>query len=234
MNRNMKIKSYIITFFVIYIYSYIFFNNIFVSIGLGLIISVRMSDIIYEYFTRNDLKNRRIYFREFLDILNSNIISGQNLYQSLKASSDELKIIFPDNSPIVVYVGNIVESIDNGQKIEEALRDFEYSMGLEEVSIFVDSLVLGIESGINISTITQNSKDMLTENIGLELELATIADNSKKEFLIMCILPLFVLILVNANNSIGMTRIDYLVRIPIFFLFIFSFYIGNKIVNREL
>lgn len=231
---NNKFISYLISVLIIFLYSYVFFYSIIISVVLCILISIEFHKIFEDFLNKKDIRLKRIMFREFLDIFNSNIISGQNFYNSLKTTSVEIKNIFQENTYIISYLDLLVKDIDNGKMIEQSLLIFKERSKLEEVDIFVDSLIIAIKSGIDISKITNNSKKMLSENISLELEISTILDNSKKDFLIMSILPLIILVLLNITSIKSLDYIDYIIRIPVFIIFIFSFYLGNKIVNLEV
>lgn len=231
---RVKMKSFIITYIIIFLYAYIFFEKIILALLIAFFATFKLYTIVYEYLTRLNFKNKRIMFREFLDIINSNLISGQNLYQALDNTRLELKNLFSIDSEIVILTEKVLEDINNGFSMEDALLDFKNNINLEEANIFIDSLLISLESGINVSEVTYNAKEILNENISLELELSTITDNAKKEFLIMCILPMFVMLMLRMNNSGKLTYIDYLIRFPIFNLILLSFYFGNKIVNKEI
>lgn len=226
--------SYLYTFIVIFLYSYVFFSNIIISIIISAFISLKFYEVIYEFLDKMDLKSRRIMFREFLDIFNTNIISGHNFYDSIRKTSIEIKSIFDDNKYLIRYLDEFIIDIDNGNSLEISLKDFRDKLEMEEATIFIDSLIIGIETGINLSSITRISKNMLSENISLEFEIDTIVDNSKREFLIMTILPLIVLIMTNLTSNSELEILDYIIRVPIFAMFMLSFYFGNKIVNLEV
>lgn len=228
------ILSYFYTFIVIFLYSYVFFNNILVSIIISTFVSLKFYEIIYEFLDKMDIKNRRLMFREFLDLFNTNIISGHNFYESIRKTSAEIKNIFDENRYLIKYLDELIFDIDNGNSLRYSLKDFKRKLDMEEADIFIDSILIGIETGINLSDITSISKNMLSENISLELEIDTIVDNSKREFLIMTVLPLIVLLMTNFTSSSEMSLVDYIIRIPIFAVFILAFYFGNKIVNLEV
>lgn len=232
--KNKQILSYFISFFLVFLYTYIFFNSLVFSIIFSILVSIKFYKHIFEVFEKKNLRLKRIMFREFLDILNSNIISGENFYNSLKNTSKEIKNIFHDNTYLVKYLDDLVLDIENGKNISTALSDFKKRADLEEIDIFVDSIILSIQMGIDLSKIINNSKNMLSDNISLELELSTIVDNSKKEFLIMIFLPIFVLLLVNNSFIHGLRLSDYLIRVPVFISFVFAFFLGDKIVNLEV
>lgn len=230
---NNKRKSIFLTSIIMFIYLQIFFDKFFISLIIAPILSIKFSSIISNVFINNDKKEKRIIFREFLDIFNTNIIAGNNLLFSLKNTYSELKNLFSEEAYLVRSLQEALIDIDNGESIDSSLYKFRRKSNLEEVSIFIDSLIIALNSGIDISKISENSKESLSRNISLELEIDTIVNNSKKEFLIMIILPLIVLVLLNNNINAEITFADYIVRIPVFILLLFSFILGEKIVNLE-
>lgn len=231
---NNKIKAYIISTIIFFIYLQVFFNQIFVSIIFAPIISIKFSKIIMNLFQNKDIKQKRIMFREFLDIFNTNILAGNNLIISLRNTHLELRSLFNEGNYIVEYLKDLLIDIDNGESIENSLRKFEKKSKIEEVSIFIDSLIIAVNSGIDISKISNISKDALTQNIALELEIDTIVSNSKKEFMIMTMLPLVIIVMLNISINEQITFADYIVRIPVFIVLLLSFVLGEKIVNMEI
>lgn len=234
MINNKKLISFFISFIIIFLYSFCFFHNIIVSVLISVLLSVKAHEIFKSMLDRNSIKQKRIMFREFLDIFHTNIISGQNFYNSLLLTSKEIQFIFQENIFIIKYLNEMIMDINNGNKIENCLIDFKHKSNLEEINIFVDSIIISIKSGIDISRIVENSKNMLTDNISLELEMSTIVENSKRDFIIMCLLPLIVLITISLTSATSFTIIDYIIRSGVFLLFVFAFYIGYKIVNLEV
>lgn len=231
---NNKIKAYIISTVIFFIYLQLFFDNYLVSVIFAPIISIKFLHIIMNIFQNKDMKQKRIIFREFLDIFNTNILAGNNLLSSLKNTHVELKSLFSEQDYIVKYLEDLLIDIDNGQSIENSLREFERKSETEEISIFIDSLIIAINSGIDISKISNISKDELTQSIALELEIDTIVSNSKKEFMIMTILPLVIIAILNFNLNEKISFADYIIRIPVFIVILFSIILGEKIVNMEI
>lgn len=232
--RKDRIFSYFLAFCISYLYSYVFFRNFIISLVFGFVISAKSYNIIYSQFLNSKKKLNRLVFRELLDIINSNILSGNNFINSLKFSVNEINNIFSDNNPIIEKLKISISDIENGNSIEKSLLNYKKELKIKEVDIFVDSIIISLESGINISNIVSNSKDMLSENISLELELNQIINNSKKEFFIMAIMPLIILIVLSTTNPRTLNLIDYVIRVPIFVIFLFSIFLGYKIVELEV
>lgn len=98
----------------------------------------------------------------------------------------------------------------------------------------MDTLAISIEKGIELNRVIGNSKEEINTKISTELEIDILIQNSKREFIIMIILPIIVLFTLNSTLDTSLTFSDYLIRSFGFLIILFSFYIGHKIVNLEI
>lgn len=234
MKNRIKIKSYIISAIIIGLYSYVFFKNIFLSIILAFVLSNQINMIFYNILIKKEEMKIKIYFREFLDILNASILSGNNLYKSIQYSVEEMKKISNSNEYFNKSLKNLLFEIDNGSTISKSLDNFKNRNNLEEISILIDTLIISIKSGIDIGEVINNSKENISRNISIGLEIDTIIENSKRELIIMIILPIFILIAMEYSIQSHIGIFEYIIRIPIFSVIFFAFKLGYKIVNLEV
>lgn len=234
MKNRIKIKSYIISAIIIGLYSYVFFKNIFLSIILAFVLSKQINMIFYNILIKKEEMKIKIYFREFLDILNASILSGNNLYKSIQYSVEEMKKISNSNEYFNKSLKNLLFEIDNGSTISKSLDNFKNRNNLEEISILIDTLIISIKSGIDIGEVINNSKENISRNISIGLEIDTIIENSKRELIIMIILPIFILIAMEYSIQSHIGIFEYIIRIPIFSVIFFAFKLGYKIVNLEV
>lgn len=228
-----KVKSYVLSIFLIFLYTYLFFNSIIFSFILSLLLCIKVKDIFLDFFNQKDKKLRRIFFREFLDFLNTNIVSGNNIIYSLKNTAVEMENIISSNNIFILKIKEILLDIENGETIENSLIKLANFIDIEEAKIFADSMKIGMEAGMNIAEIINISKNTLIESITLELEMETIINNSKKEFIIMTVLPLIIMFMLQYFMNNKLSYIDYIVRFFVFIIFLFSFYIGKRIIDME-
>lgn len=177
---------------------------------------------------------KRDMFRNFLDVLNASVASGSNFYQSIKDSTIEMSSFYSAKEFIVIELNNLLSNIDNGYTLENALELFRLKMDFEEASIFIDSLKIGLKSGMDIKEVIRNSKFSINEQIIVENEISLSLNNSKREFIIMIVLPIVILFLLNKTDARVLNFVDYIIRSVVFFMVILSIYMGEKIVKLEI
>lgn len=233
-DKTKQAKSFLISFVVFFLYAYIFFRHILISIALASLISFYFYRFFLAIFNRKILKKNRLMLRDFLDILSTGISSGQNFYEALLDSSEELKRYYPKDSLIIEVVEKMIDDLNHGLSEKNALRSFANLLQLEEAFVFSQTLEIAILSGMDLKEMIQETKLAINDQINVELAIASHTDNSKREFIIMMLLPLFILLLLNSSMAKTLTLIDYIVRFFCFSIILFSFYLAHKIINLEL
>lgn len=231
--RNL-IVSYSLSFLIFFLYALSFFRSYLISILLSAILSLKFKELFLEFFDKKQLMKKRDMFRNFLDVLNASVASGSNFYQSIKDSTIEMSSFYSAKEFIVIELNNLLSNIDNGYTLENALELFRLKMDFEEASIFIDSLKIGLKSGMDIKEVIRNSKFSINEQIIVENEISLSLNNSKREFIIMIVLPIVILFLLNKTDARVLNFVDYIIRSVVFFMVILSIYMGEKIVKLEI
>lgn len=231
--RNL-IVSYSLSFLIFFLYALSFFRSYLISILLSAILSLKFKELFLEFFDKKQLMKKRDMFRNFLDVLNASVASGSNFYQSIKDSTIEMSSFYSAKEFIVIELNNLLSNIDNGYTLENALELFRLKMDFEEASIFIDSLKIGLKSGMDIKEVIRNSKFAINEQIIVENEISLSLNNSKREFIIMILLPIVILFLLNKTDARVLNFVDYIIRSVVFFMVILSIYMGEKIVKLEI
>ncbi len=234
MKNKSLVYSYFISFIIFFLYSYSFFRSPIISTIISSILSLKFKDLFLDFFEKKDLIQKREMFKNFLDVLNSSISSGKNFYQSILDCEQEIKSYYGKNELITREISKMISNIDNGYSVEEALELFKKELDFEEADTFVDSLKLAMSTGVDIKEIILNSKLHLNDQIEVENEISISLNKSKREFIIMIILPILILFLLYRTNFKNLTLVDYIVRAIVFVVITFSIHIGQKIVNLEI
>ncbi len=234
MNHKNLIISFILSFLIFFLYSFVFFGNVLISLCLSLALSFKFKTLFLDYFEKKDQYKKRAMLRDFLDILNSSISSGKNFFESLKDSREELNSFYGTQELIYKELNTLILNIENGHRMNYALECFRDALKLEEADVFVDSLIIGLASGMDINELIENSKFAINEQINVENEIANSLNNSKRELIIMMVLPIIILFMLKRTDLRALTIIDYIVRTIVFAVIIIAIYIGEKIVKLEL
>lgn len=231
---SIKVKSFIISYIISFLYLFLFFENFIFSLLASSVSAFLARRIIYNFLLNKNNMEKRMMFREFLDIFNASILSGSNFYEALKSAREEMITMFTGKNPMCRAVDRLIRDLDNSLSVEEALESFSKDLAIDEVYIFCQSLSIGFKSGINIGKLVFDSKESITESIALNLELDKIISAGKREFLIIAFLPIAVLFVLSFTIGGSLNFIDYIIRIPMFLLIVFAVNLAYKIVNLEV
>lgn len=232
--KNKKLISISAALIISFLYSYVFYKNYILALVISIVLSFKFHKVFLNFLDKKDEIKFKIQFREFLDMLNSSVLSGNNLLQGIRDTSKDIKKYMSNNDNFSKYVEEIVVDIENGREIASAFEKFKEKVKCKEVDVFVDTLAISIEKGIDLNRVIGNSKEEINTKISTELEIDILIQNSKREFIIMIILPIIVLLTLNSTLDTSLTFSDYLIRSFGFLIILFSFYLGHKIVNLEI
>lgn len=231
--KNYKFKSYVLSLGILFIYGWVFLRSYLVSAVLAILLSIKLKSTFYRILTKNFEMKKREMLKDFLDILDTSIVSGANFYQSIKMSKLELLSMYDDNALILLSVSELVKDIENGISQVEALNNFKDNYRNKEASIFVDTLAISIDSGISINKVICGSRESIASLIEMELDISASLKNANRELIIMSIIPLAIVILMQGTMANKLTFIDYILRGITYLALISSFYMGEKIINVE-
>ena len=235
MKRKNRIIGFLLGFIFFYLTSYLFFESFLVSLLIGGLRGFFYSDRYQQRKEKAKIKKKTLEFREFLDLLNNSIAAGENLENAIRNTNQDLLEIFSSKDEIYIHSKEIINSLDLGRSMKLSLEDFRDRMGLEDVDIFVGTLLIAIDSGMNLSYVIENSKNIINQKIDIELEIDSIMRASNRELVIMTLLPLIIILLLKLTRpDYKLKMIDYLVRLPVFIVFIVSYRMGKKIVALEM
>lgn len=227
-------KAYLLSLIIFILYSYTFFRNIPVSLAISALVSIKFKKIFFDYLESSRLNFQQRIFRDFLDLLNSSILSGQNFYQALAGSVDELEEYYNSKADLVAGLRSIKNDLDNGKGERLALKGFKDRCQIKEGKIFADTLIIALGSGMDLAKIVSASKDSINSQMDIEMEISHSLNNGKRELIIMIVLPLFILFLLTKTEITSLSMVDYIIRSVVFVMILFSIYFGEKIVNLEI
>ena len=231
---NNRTKAYLLSFIIFILYSYTFFRNIPISLAISALVSLKFKKIFFDYFESSRLNFEQRIFRDFLDLLNSSILSGQNFYQALSGAIEELEEYYNPKVALVASLRAVKNDLDNGKGEGLSLKGFKDRCQINEGKIFADTLIIALGSGMDLAKIVYSSKDSINSQMDIEMEISHSLNNGKRELVIMVLLPLVILFLLTKTDISSLSMVDYIIRSVVFVIILFSIYFGNKIVNLEI
>lgn len=225
--------SYLIAFLTVFIYSYIIYKKMLISLVIAGFISIKFEKVFYNLQKRRQDKTEKLLFKEFLDIFNSYISSGLNFYDSIVNCKFQINNTYSKKMNLLKDINDLVSNLDNGYTENDALKVLEKTTKLMQLKLFAQVLQVALVTGMNLSQIVIETKRQLDDQIEMELEIGSIIDGGKREFIIMMILPAILIATLDFSNTSNIQFIDYIVRSVVYLVIILSFYLGQKIVSLE-
>lgn len=187
---------------------------------------------------RQMLKKKRdnvllIQFRDMLGSISTSIGSGKNIVSSFSDAYQEMQNQFGDSSYIANELKFIVTGMQNNITIENLLIDFGERSAQEDIQSFAEVFSVANRRGGSIRQIILDTKNVISDKISVELEIQTLISGKKNELNIMVLLPLIVVSQVNAMTAEtgGFDMITFIVKIVAIAMFVFAYFIGQKIMD---
>lgn len=187
---------------------------------------------------RQILKKKRdnvllIQFRDMLGSISTSIGSGKNVVNSFNDAYQEMQNQFGDSSYIANELKFIITGLQNNVTIENLLMDFGERSAQEDIQSFAEVFSVANRRGGSIRQIILDTKNVISDKISVELEIQTLISGKKNELNIMILLPLIVVSQVNTMTAEtgGFDIITFIVKIVAIVMFVFAYFIGQKIMD---
>jgi len=227
-----------ITYGAIYsIATYFLYKSYLVSILIFFILfTIRMLN--KSYFIKEEKKKILLDFYDFLICLTYQFNYVSNYYNGFKqAYNDYIKIYGENTFSIILKQAINVKVISQDEK--SYLIYIKDTINIEEISDFINSTLICLSMGNDISNNIKNSVLIIKEKIETEQNIEILVTQKKTEQLIVSIIPFVIIAIFSLTasdylNVMYTTLIGKLVMTVAGILFIIQKMIGDKIVNIEV
>jgi len=231
--------AFLIGFAAGFLVLFIFYKIIPLSIAGGAAIGV------INIFTssRNAVKKRivklRVQFFDLLEAISVAMRAGNPLLKSLQSARDDLILIYPEDSDIMVELEILIGRFNNAVPLSEAFSDLAERSGLEDIASFA-SIYATIEgkSG-RADEIVRETQQIIADKMEIEMEIDTLMTAAKTEVNIMLLMPLVILGVIGYAGAGFMDAIyttggGRVVSTGGLIVFIISFILARKFSNVKL
>ena len=165
--------------------------------------------------------------------------AGNPLIKALEKAREDLILMYPDDSDIIVEINIVAGRFNNAIPMSEAFFDLANRSGLEDIANFA-SIYATIEgkSG-NADEIIRETQQIIADKMEVEMEIDTLMTAAKAEVNIMQLMPLVILGIIgyagagfmDAIYTTGAGRIVSTFGLIIFFI---SYVLARKFSNVKL
>lgn len=234
-----KIRAWIVGFAAGFAVIFIFYRIILLAVVGGLLSG--MANICLSAKKSKEKRKMRLrtQFYDMLEAMSVSMRAGNPPYKALLSAKEDLMLLYPEKSDIIVEMNLIIGKFNNAVPLSEAFADLAQRSGLEDIESFA-SIYATIEgkSG-RANEIIKETQEIITDKMSIEMEIDTIMTAAKSEANIMLIMPLGILLVLGYMgkgfmDSIYTTVIGRVVATFGLIMFAISFVLTQKFSNIKL
>ena len=212
--------------------------NTVISGVVGLVAGILFVPIRTQQIHNKKREALKLQFRELLDALSTSLGSGKNVVDAFRSAYDDLKIIYPEDSPILQEIAIIIDGMNNNVDVEASLMDFGIRSGIEDIESFANVFETCYRKGGNIKDVIKNTQQIIAEKMEVELEIQTVVAASSNEQMIMTVLPIGLVGVIkmmspefSANFTTGTGILATTIAIV---MFVVAYFVGRKILAIKI
>ena len=217
--------------------SYVMFGVPVFSVICGVAIGFIAVPIYRDHLKAKRERTLLLQFRDLLDSLSNSFSSGKNTPDAFADATNDLKMAFGPDAPMVKELNIINTGLQNNFVIEDLLRDLSYRSNLQDVNSFAETFAVCNRLGGNLKKVVSESRDIINDKIEIELEIQTTVAGSKNEINIMCVMPFVVVGMMGSLGEESITAntpINVIVKIVAIGMFAFAYVLGRKITDIKV
>lgn len=196
MTKKEKSKLFAISFIVLFLSSYIFYQHIFWSL-----IFSSLSLLSERFFLPSYVRKRKkVLSAQFIDALyslSSYISAGKQMPQAVIETYKSMKMLYAHDTYIVKEFGFMVKRLEEaGESIEVILLDFAHRTGIEDIMNFMNVYVTCRKTGGDIEAVMRRTSDMIIEKINIRQEIEGVIAQKKYEARILTMMPFIIILFI--------------------------------------
>lgn len=235
----MSKKFLIVTGGITFVIVYIFYHSlIFAMISLMLL---KPLDKVYEKYRVKKLRDElNFQFKDLLYSISASTAAGRQMGEALREGLENMKLIYRDDSQIVLKLETIIKRIYQIRESEEiVLIDFAISSKLEDIENFVDAYLTCRTTGGDVEKVVLKSAALIIDKIALKKEIHALTSQKKFEAKLLTAMPLLMLVFLQIVSP-DYLEVMYTTLTGRFLMtlslvgIILSFYISAKITDIKL
>lgn len=233
------IASFFIGFAAGFVVLFIFYKVIPLAVLGGAITGTVYIFVAEQAAIQKRLKKLRVQFYDLLEAMSVAMRAGNPVLKALESAREDLTLIYPGNSDILVELDVIIKKFYNAIPLSESFADFARRSGLEDVASFA-SIYATIEGkSSRADEIVRETQQIIADKMEIEMEIDTLMTAAKSEVNIMLLMPLVILAVIGYAGAGFMDAIytEPLGRVVAtggLIVFIISFIMARKFSNVEI
>lgn len=191
----------VVSGFALFFLSFIFIQNVFFALLFS-----SVSFFLPNFQKKHLLQKRRTLFlnqfRDAMYSISSSLRAGSSLQIALKRCEEDLRKehITQKDKPMLEEITQVNHDIEFGMSVDQALRTFKERMDMEDVTQFVDSILITRMKGGNLTKVTQNTAERIADKISIQQEIQVATAQKRMEAKILTFFPLVIVLVLIVIN----------------------------------
>ncbi len=173
---------------------YLFYHSIILSLILSSL-SYPCIRVYSNYKADKRRKELKEQFRDLLYSISASVTTGRHMAEALYEAEQNLRLIYKEDSLIVLELSYMVKRIyEYRESEEEILRDFAARASIEDISDFVDIYLICRETGGDFIKVITKASEIIMDKICIEKDINTITSQKRFEAKILTAIPFIVIL----------------------------------------
>jgi len=172
---------------------FIFYNIIILSIVGGAIVGIVNIFIASRTAVKKRKTRLRLQFFDLLEAMSVAMRAGNPMLKSLQSAREDLVLIHPEGSDIIVELDAIIGKFNNAVPLSETFEDLALRSGLEDIKSFASVYATIEGKSSRADEIIKETQQIISDKMEIEMEIDTMMTAAKSEVNIMLVMPLVIL-----------------------------------------
>lgn len=189
---------------------------------------------------RKMLKNKRdkalrLQFRDMLESITSSLSSGNTVTDAFINAKGDLQNQYSESDYIIVELSEILSGLQNGQTLEDMLKAFGDRADNEDIQNFGNVINNCYRMGGDFKTAVRKTRDIISDKMAIEDEIATKISSNKLQHNAMCIMPVVLVAMLKISSDTFANNLASFLGVVVttiaIGIFVASYFWGRKIID---
>lgn len=189
MNRKEVAVSVLVGAAVLFTASYLVYHSAIVS-AIASLAGVTAPRMRRGALLRRRRERLKLQFKELLFSLTSSLAAGRSAENAFRAALEDLSLLYPEPQTDMLRELRIIgHLLDRSVPLEEAIRDFAGRAGIDEITMFADTLTACKRSGGDLLEVMRRTSALIGEKMNVDGEIQVLLAQKRFESRIMMAVP---------------------------------------------
>jgi tight adherence protein B len=217
---------------------FIFYKHIIGALLLSL------GGIYYPVIHRKDLIRKRklqlqLQFKQALASISSALGAGKSVESAFQEALLDLRLLYPDSRALIIKeLETINRRIENGETIENALKDLSDRSGIDDIQQFTEVFMTCKRTGGNLVHVIRRTAAIIQEKLDIQQDIQVLMAQKRFESKVLAFAPILVIAVLSFSSPDYMEPMyrgtGYLIMTAALLLLISCFAVTKMIMNIKV